>query len=673
VDEEWADVLVEALRRYAGYGWAPIPLRGKVPLLKQWEQTTAPDDVEYAAGQWAEWGRRGHGMGLHLGASRLAVIENDADEARLQAAFGGELPHVPTVRSGGRSLHLYFRDEGYEPSSRDGLELRCGRQQCATPPTIHPDTGRPYVWLVPPWEAELVPVPRRVLDWFAQSGGRLFAGPVDDEIREKDPGRHKALLSLAGSMRHRGMSGDEIAVALLAVNQRRCKPPLPEEEVLRLAGDVARRYEPAPRDREQERIEKEAADVLDGDKPAQVPPPPRRKRQLDRRPIENVVARPVEWLIPGRVPRRALTLVAGVGGLGKSGLLLAWASAVTRAGRDVLIVSYEDAAAEVLRPRFEALGGDLGRLHELYMSTAEGGVSFPTDLPELDRHVAEVNAAMFLIDPVSASIDLKLDAHKDQDVRVVLGQLHRLADERALAGVLNAHLNKAPSADPYLRINGSTAFYNAARSVLTVTADPADPDLRRLIAHHKSNYGRLAAVQRWEIEPAVVESALGPIETMRMVFLEDADDVSREDVLAAPSQDKQTEAALLILAELELGRRLSADVKAAGIKRGISERTTKRAAQDLEVVVEEGATESGRVTFWSLPGGSGQTPSHKYGPTPSEPHNQAEQGGSGQILGEGVGPTLPCPNHPGRHVVVKRTTGLVYLACGCHLQEGEPR
>ena len=70
-----------------------------------------------------------------------------------------------------------------------------------------------------------------------------------------------------------------------------------------------------------------------------------------------------------------------------------------------------------------------------------------------------------MIDPVSASIDLKLDAHKDRDVRVVLGQLAKLAEQLNLAVVMIAHLNKAPGTDPYLRINGSTAFYNASRSV----------------------------------------------------------------------------------------------------------------------------------------------------------------------------------------------------------------
>ena len=48
----------------------------------------------------------------------------------------------------------------------------------------------------------------------------------------------------------------------------------------------------------------------------------------------------------------------------------------------------------------------------LYVDVLDGSVSFPTDLPELDRHVRETNAALVLIDPVSASIDLKLDAHQ---------------------------------------------------------------------------------------------------------------------------------------------------------------------------------------------------------------------------------------------------------------------
>lgn len=629
--QERAARFVAAARRYSGLGWALVPLNGKVPRSRQW-QTTTPDAPELAAGKWAEWGKR-YEMGVPLGPSGLAVLEDDTKEgrAKLVELLGGELPRVPTVKSGGRSTHLYFLDRGYEPASRDGLELRCDRQQCAVPPSVHPETGREYVWIVPPEDAELVPIPAAVLDFFAGSKGKLFAEPVEQEIRE--PGRHKALLSIAGTLRRRGLGADEIAVSLAAINERRCKPPLPDDEVMKLAGDVVRRYEPESPDPEQERIEKQAERELQKEAAARVEPVRARagKRRAHTRPIATITARQTEWLIAEIIPLGTLSLVAGIGGLGKSGLLLAWAAPVTRAGHHVLIVSYEDAAEQVLRPRFEALDGDLNRLHELYVDPVDGSVSFPTDLPELERHARNLGARMVVIDPVSAAIDLRLDAHRDQDVRVVLGQLAKLAERERLAIVQNAHLNKAPSTDPYLRINGSTAFYNAARSVLTVSEDPLDRDMQRLVAHHKSNYGPLAPIQRWRIEPVSVDSDFGSIETMRMVYVEDADDVDRQDVLGGVSAvDKRTDAATLIVAELAFGRRLSSDVKDAGSKRGISEATIKRAAQDLGVVIEEETTPTGRVTYWMLPG-SAPVLVQPFEPTPSNPLNHAGSGGSAQI------------------------------------------
>jgi hypothetical protein len=69
--------------------------------------------------------------------------------------LGGELPPVPIVETGRGFWHLYYVDDGYQNSSRDGLELRCGRQQVVVPPSIHPATGKPYVWLPghEPWIA----------------------------------------------------------------------------------------------------------------------------------------------------------------------------------------------------------------------------------------------------------------------------------------------------------------------------------------------------------------------------------------------------------------------------------------------------------------------------------------------------------------------------------------
>jgi hypothetical protein len=56
--------------------------------------------------------------------------------------------------------------------------------------------------------------------------------------------RNDTLTSLAGTMRRRGMGFDEIEVALLVTNNKRCDPPLAEDEVRKIASSVCR-YKPA--------------------------------------------------------------------------------------------------------------------------------------------------------------------------------------------------------------------------------------------------------------------------------------------------------------------------------------------------------------------------------------------------------------------------------------------
>ena len=87
-------------------------------------------------------------------------------------------------------------------------------------------------------------------DWFDQydipeqssvSQATISAGPIDNKILEGE--RNTVLTSLAGTMRAPGMDREEVVQALLAVNERRCIPPLPESEVNGIAESVSN-YEP---------------------------------------------------------------------------------------------------------------------------------------------------------------------------------------------------------------------------------------------------------------------------------------------------------------------------------------------------------------------------------------------------------------------------------------------
>lgn len=57
-------------------------------------------------------------------------------------------------------------------------------------------------------------------------------------------GRNAALAKVAGSLRRQGLSAEAIEAALLTTNAERCRPPLADEEVRRIARSIAR-YQPA--------------------------------------------------------------------------------------------------------------------------------------------------------------------------------------------------------------------------------------------------------------------------------------------------------------------------------------------------------------------------------------------------------------------------------------------
>jgi hypothetical protein len=57
--------------------------------------------------------------------------------------------------------------------------------------------------------------------------------------------RDQTLIKIAGAMRRQGMTAEEMLVALAAVNQSRCQPPLPDADLQRIAKSAGR-YAPEP-------------------------------------------------------------------------------------------------------------------------------------------------------------------------------------------------------------------------------------------------------------------------------------------------------------------------------------------------------------------------------------------------------------------------------------------
>jgi putative DNA primase/helicase len=226
---------------YRRRGWSPIPIkaRSKEPNLRELRPYLSRKATQEELGTWS-WS----GVGIVTGPlSGVLVLDVDGPEGEAELQAHGH-PVTPMVRTASGGLHLYFRhpEQHVRTGIRvaPGLDVKASGGYVVAPPSVG-SNGRPYEWLVSPEEAELADPPPWLLQLLGRERPKGPAAPVGERI---PPGeRNKALASLAGTMRRRGMGEGEIAAALQVTNEQRCHPPLEAEEVEKIAASVAR-YEP---------------------------------------------------------------------------------------------------------------------------------------------------------------------------------------------------------------------------------------------------------------------------------------------------------------------------------------------------------------------------------------------------------------------------------------------
>jgi putative DNA primase/helicase len=139
---------------YRQHGYAPVPVRpgSKAPHINDWShwcQDLPPEELLH------EWAQRypAAGIALALGpASAVLALDLDHDidglHARVQEAAGPS----PVAKRGQKGATFFYRFSGERSRSfhRQGqtvAEILAGGRLAIVPPTIHPLTGQPYVWL----------------------------------------------------------------------------------------------------------------------------------------------------------------------------------------------------------------------------------------------------------------------------------------------------------------------------------------------------------------------------------------------------------------------------------------------------------------------------------------------------------------------------------------------
>jgi len=348
---------------------------------------------------------------------------------------------------------------------------------------------------------------------------------------------------------------------------------------------------------------------------------------LVTRRLSDINAKPVRWLWQGRIARGKVSIIAGNPGLGKSQVTASIAAIVTTGGRwpvdrsqctpgDVVFLSAEDDPADTLRPRLEAAGASLHRVHVMDAVilgyTGEGqqqnrAFSLQRDIQALSVKLAELgDVAAVVIDPITAYLG-DVDSHRNAEVRALLAPLSELAAQHGTAIIGVSHLNKSAGTEALMRVTGSLAFVAAARAAYLVAQDPEN-SARRFFLPMKNNIGPDSAGLAFRIEAATVQSDAGPLQTSLVAWDSEPVTTTADEVMRTQAPEHGS---ILREAEEWLRETLSEPTPAAEIYRmatdaGISSKTLRRASESLRIVKKKTGMKAGWV--WSLPPKMPKTP-----------------------------------------------------------------
>ncbi len=331
--------------------------------------------------------------------------------------------------------------------------------------------------------------------------------------------------------------------------------------------------------------------------------------------VEDIERRQLRWLWHRRIPLGTVVFMVGDGGLGKSTLTLDMARRVTLGEEwpdgspslsgGVVIVNSEDPIAEVVRPRLEVAGADLGRVVIVERGFDETGApkpfTIPDDLPMLRAAIRRVHARLVIIDPLAAYMSEKTDSFKDTAVRRLLLYLTDLAVAEDCAIIIVQHIAKNPSGvrkAQHLGI-GSTGISNAGRAGHLVMENPDDPSGKeRLFVMSKSNWEEKPDGLVFKLERSLDDPTVARIEWMGITDRTADEAVSMvATAVEAAGAAGDADSFLHELLE-ENGPTLVEDVLKLGSKEGISRSALYRSRERMGIIARR---EKGHGAVWELP------------------------------------------------------------------------
>lgn len=314
----------------------------------------------------------------------------------------------------------------------------------------------------------------------------------------------------------------------------------------------------------------------------------------------DIKPEPVQWLVEGSIPLGAMAVIGGQPGLGKSQIAIRLGAAVTTGQGlpngetyletgSVVILANEDDAARTIRPRLDAAGADVRKVHIVQGVSREGQADpdffqLDTDIRELRIKAHQIgDVRLIIIDPPSSYLGPKVDAYKESDVRRVLSPLATLAQETGALVLLVVHLNKRTDGGAQQRIGGSTAWVAAPRVAFLALEDQKTKD--RFLLPVKNNLGDDRTGFQYQIREQLIDYGDQTIKAPHVEWLA-ATQRSAHELLEPPKRDRTTavdDAKAFLEDELATGVKTVTDLKESAKSAGISWASIQRAKKELVI------------------------------------------------------------------------------------------
>ena len=302
--------------------------------------------------------------------------------------------------------------------------------------------------------------------------------------------------------------------------------------------------------------------------------------------LKDVEEKEAAWLIPQRMPKGQIIILAGDGGSGKTSIWCSLAASISSGKQvffdetpkeffeakpqKVLFFSSEDSLEYTLKSRLRKAGANFENIYSVNLRNEEfQKIKFNSEL--LHNLIGQVKPSLVIFDPLQGFVPTDIQMGQRNAMRSCLSPLISMGEEFGVTSLIIVHTNKKQGVFGRNRIADSADVWDIARSVMIVGNVPGSDE--RSLSQEKSNYGELAQTVLFNIGE-------NGAEFIGFSDKRDADYVGMRDYERRQAPQR-ADAEQFILDFLRTGKKPTSELDEAAEASGISRSSLSRAKTEL--------------------------------------------------------------------------------------------